>query len=253
MRWDQHFLISKNIAEKIVNSLDINSSDTVIEIGPGRGILTQFLVKKTKNIIVIEIDRDIVNYLKNKFENLKVICADFLKYDINKLHLPSPFKFIGNLPFSVGNRIIEKIMHYDNWDVAIFMVQKEVGERITACCGSKKYGLLSIIVQNFSTAKKIFIVKRSCFKPFPKVDAMVIKLMRKMPVVGLNNWSSFLKFVNKIFQMRRKKIVNILNKQFNIKKNYVNETLNKLNIDSSSRPEKLEIEKLFEISKIIEN
>ena len=183
-RLGQNFLVDKNIAKKIIKSADVSVSDTVIEIGPGKGILTEELLQKTKKIIAVEIDKKLSEELIEKYKNqknIKIINTDFLKYNPpKKLKL----KFVANLPYYISSAIIEKILHLNNWDTAVFMLQKEVACRLKATSGFDDYGVLSIACQIFCSVEKMFNVPGTCFNPKPEVTSTVVKLKRlKNPLI----------------------------------------------------------------------
>ncbi|PIU84029.1 MAG: ribosomal RNA small subunit methyltransferase A [Elusimicrobia bacterium CG06_land_8_20_14_3_00_38_11] len=210
-RRGQNFLVDKNIAKKVIKSADILSSDTVIEIGPGKGILTDELSQKSKKIIAIEIDKNLAEKLIEKYrnqKNIEIINTDFLKWQPPK---SQKLKFVANLPYYISSAIIEKILPLPNWDTAVFMLQKEVADRIIAQPGFYDYGVLSIACQVFCSVEKMFNVPGTCFYPKPKVTSTVVKLKRlKKPRIKKNEEKKFFGIVKSAFLHRRKTLLNSL-------------------------------------------
>ncbi len=241
-KFGQNFLVDKNIAHKIVNSTDINQNDTIIEIGPGKGILTELILQKTKKIIAVEIDKNLCNYLRRKFsnkKNIKIINSDFLKTKPIK----RPVKFISNLPFCSATAIIEKIFKFWNWESAVFTFQKEVAERMLAKPNTKKYGFLTILVWFYSIPEKLFLIKRNCFYPVPEVETMVIKFTPKKHSENSKISEKFFKLIKIAFSTKRKTILNSLNLKIDIEKNILRDMLLNAGISPDSRPEEISPEK----------
>ncbi len=211
--FDQHFLIDKNIAEKITRSLTCKGYDQVIEIGPGTGILTKLLLEnKNINTRHIEIDRESVQYLKKRFPGSsdKIIEQDFLKYSLGENH-SSALAIIGNLPYSISSQIFFKLL--DNWPLVaevVCMMQKEVAERIVSPPGSKAYGILSVLVQAFYNTQYLFSVGPRVFIPPPNVESAVIRLRRRSDFKLECNEELFFKVVKTAFGQRRKMLRNSL-------------------------------------------
>ena len=178
----QHFLKDKNIAQKIVESLGHESTNNVLEIGPGTGVLTQFLLKNPNiNLKVVEIDHESVEYLAEFYPQLSqhIVEADFLKTDLQAFY-KEPFSIIGNFPYNISSQIFFKILaNKSSIPVVVGMVQKEVAERICADYGSKTYGILSVLLQAYYDLEYLFTVNENVFIPPPKVKSAVIRLTRK--------------------------------------------------------------------------
>lgn len=219
-RLGQHFLKDLNIARRISETLTFKNYEKVVEIGPGMGMLTQFLIEKTKDLNLIEIDSESVSYLKNNFKkkNFNLIEIDFLKLDIEKKFGSEPFAIIGNFPYNISTQIIFKTLEHKN-QIPFFsgMFQKEVAERICEAPGSKKYGILSVLTQLFYETNLLFEVSPEVFKPKPKVISAVIKLERKENLNLDCDEKLLFKIVKSSFQQRRKTLRNSL-KSFNIPK-----------------------------------
>ena len=173
----QHFLKDLKIAEKIVSSLNRNKKDLIIEIGPGRGILTQKLIQKYSNLYLIEIDKDLLPFLKLKFPKLekKILNVDFLKFTFDDFFKKKNLSIIGNFPYNISSQIIFKIIeNKDRIDCVVGMFQKEVAKRICEKQGSKTYGIISVLTQFYFDVKYLFTVSPEVFTPKPKVFSGVI-------------------------------------------------------------------------------
>jgi len=208
----QHFLNDINIAEKIVNCLDAENVDQVLEIGPGTGVLTKFLLKKDFNLYVIEIDDESVNFLNVNFPELKdrIINDDFLKLNLNEF-FENEFALIGNFPYNISSQILFKVLEYkNNIPEVVGMFQKEVAERVSSKPGSKVYGILSVLIQAYFDVEYLFTVNESVFIPPPKVKSAVLKLKRKNDVLLKCNETLFFRVVKTAFNQRRKTLRNSL-------------------------------------------
>ena len=208
----QHFLHDQNVAQKIVNSLtDRENVNPVLEIGPGTGVLTQYLIANKKiKLALVEIDRDSVAYLKQKYPTLRIIEGDFLELDLSTL-FPVNYSIIGNFPYNISSQIFFNILRYKNSvDEVICMLQKEVAERIAAPSGSKIYGILSVLLQAYFSVEYLFKVSPGVFNPPPKVMSAVIRLKRNSIRNLPCNETYFVKVVKQGFNNRRKTLRNAL-------------------------------------------
>ena len=205
----QHFLNDQNIAQRIVDSLGVDGP--VLEIGPGTGVLTRFLVaKKNIDLKVIEIDWDSVAHLKKHYPNLKIIEGDFLKQDIPSI-FKERFAVIGNFPYNISSQIFFRVLeHREKVSEVVCMLQKEVAERIAEPPGSKTYGILSVLLQAFYDIKYLFQVSPGVFIPPPKVMSAVIRLERNSRVKLDCDEALFFKVVKQGFNNRRKTLRNAL-------------------------------------------
>ncbi|HEY4650734.1 MAG TPA: 16S rRNA (adenine(1518)-N(6)/adenine(1519)-N(6))-dimethyltransferase RsmA [Pontibacter sp.] len=215
----QHFLVDQNIAQKIVEQLTMPGGvEDVLEIGPGMGVLTQYLLQhKEYKTTVVDIDRESIAYLKEHFPALedRIISADFLKTDLSKL-FPGKFAIIGNFPYNISSQIFFKVLeHRDVVPEVVCMIQKEVAERIAAPPGSKTYGILSVLLQAFYTITYNFTVHEHVFHPPPKVKSGVISLLRNEVVQLPCNERLFFEVVKLSFGTRRKTLRNCL-KNYNL-------------------------------------
>lgn len=209
----QHFLRDKAIAQRIVDSLSGNTN-TVLEIGPGMGVLTELLLKRSDiTLHAIEIDRDSVPYLRAHFPELapRLIEGDFLQLDLSKLFSGSSFSVIGNFPYNISSQIFFRVLEFrDRIPELVGMVQKEVAERIAEKPGSKTYGILSVLIQAFYNVEYLFTVNESVFVPPPKVKSAVIRFTRnEVKELGCDE-KLFMRVVKTTFNQRRKTIRNSL-------------------------------------------
>ncbi len=176
----QHFLKDMQVAERIAKTLSDYKEYPVLEIGPGMGVLTRFLLAEGQNLSVVELDMESVQCLEQHFPELKgkIFAADFLKLDLNKL-FPGPFCIIGNYPYNISSQIFFKVLDYKNQiPCCSGMLQKEVAERMAAGPGSKTYGILSVLLQAWYDVEYLFTVSEKVFEPPPKVKSGVIRAVR---------------------------------------------------------------------------
>jgi 16S rRNA (adenine1518-N6/adenine1519-N6)-dimethyltransferase len=209
----QHFLNDQNIAQNIVEGLRAEQTKKVLEVGPGMGVLTRFLLKnKQYETSVVEIDRESVDYLQEHFPELKerIISADFLRLDLGKIY-NEPFAVIGNFPYNISSQIFFKILEYRNQiPEVVGMLQKEVAERLAAPPGSKTYGILSVFLQAYYNIEYLFTVHEYVFTPPPKVKSGVIRLTRnEREKLGCDE-KLFMSIVKMAFNQRRKTLRNSL-------------------------------------------
>ena len=238
----QNFLIDDNIKRKIVNAANIDKDSLIIEVGPGSGAITNFLVLFNVPVVAFEIDTRLKEELdKIKVDNLEVIYEDFLKvnlkeklskYKYKKLHL------IANLPYYITTPIIEKVMEEKSLDEMIIMVQKEVGDRFKAHPCTKEYNSLSVYLQYYFDIEKVCLVSKNCFIPKPKVDSIVLKFTRKKNQEKLNNSESFFKLIKDAFKQKRKNLRNNL-KEYDLVK--LENVLKELGKDLTYRAEQLSL------------
>lgn len=252
-KFGQNFLIDDNLTRKIVNSCEVKDSDLVIEIGPGLGALSEYIIEDAPNFKCVEIDHGASEYLRNRFrdyKNFDIIEKDFLTVDLNEFSEYENIKIISNLPYYITTPIIEKIITSNlKYKSLTFMMQKEVGERILSDVGTKKYSSLSIFIQYYCNVKKVCDVSCQSYYPQPKVDSVVLQLTNKQSEYID---AKFFKFVQTCFNARRKTILNNVTNMVNLSKSEIEEKFTQINIDSKLRPEKLTFEdfrKLFDTFK----
>jgi 16S rRNA (adenine1518-N6/adenine1519-N6)-dimethyltransferase len=212
----QHFLRDLNIVKTIVAAAELKPSDRVLEIGPGRGVLTGELLGRGITLTAVELDRALARNIELRFkgcERFKLVQGDILKTDLDALFPAGirPVKILGNLPYSITSPIFEKFMAWPGWDTAIFLIQREVAARIASAPGSREYGILTLAVQLFAEPETILQVKPGAFHPPPKVSSCVIRLRRKVhPLLLPEATPDFFDLAHGAFAHRRKTIANSL-------------------------------------------
>jgi len=203
----QHFLTDLSIAERIAHTLDDFKHLPVLEVGPGMGVLTQFLLDMGLDLTVVELDRESVDYLEAAFPQLhgRIIGEDFLKMDLKKLYGDAPFCVIGNYPYNISTQIFFKVLEYrDQVTCCSGMLQREVAQRIAEPPGSKTYGILSVLLQAWYDIEYLFTVDEHVFNPPPKVKSGVIRLTRNSVTdLGVDE-RMFKRIVKAAFGQRRK-------------------------------------------------
>lgn len=218
----QHFLVDENIAQKIVNSLT-NVEKPLIEIGPGMGVLTKYLIQKHPQFSVCEIDTESVEYLKEKYPKLNIIEGDFLKLNLQELYNEN-IAIIGNFPYNISSQIMFAV--YDNREIVdevVGMFQREVAKRLASPPGNKDYGILSVLLQAHYDIEYLIDVPPGVFSPPPKVNSGVIRLIRK------ENFS--LDCDERLFK-------NVVKATFNQRRKTIRNSIKSLNVDVSKLPDK---------------
>lgn len=261
----QNFLINDSVVNKIVESAEITKNDLVIEIGPGLGNLTEFLLEKAGKVIAIELDQRMLEILNDRFslyDNFEIINEDVLKVNLNELISKNKnseienAKIVANLPYYITTPIIMKLLE-EKLDIETItvMVQKEVADRLIAIPGEKLSGAITYSVYYYATSENVTIVENNSFIPEPEVDSEVIKLsIRKNPPVELLDENQFFKTVKASFMQRRKTLINALVNGGILKnKQDAKKLFDDLNMDYNTRGESLSIEKFAEISNYIVN
>ena len=203
----QHFLKDLNIAKDIADTVDSCPSLPILEVGPGMGVLTQYLVQKGRKVKVVELDFESVDYLKENYPQLQedIIESDFLKMELDKIFDNNPFVLTGNYPYNISSQIFFKMLDYkDLIPCCTGMIQKEVAERIAAGPGSKTYGILSILIQAWYKVEYLFTVHEHVFNPPPKVKSAVIRMTRNETTDLGCNERLFKLIVKTTFNQRRK-------------------------------------------------
>ena len=244
----QHFLNDKSIALRIASSLKADGISQVIEVGPGMGALTPFLLQEQRfKTTFVEIDVEAAEYLKTQFPEItdKLIVADFLRLPLEDYFGDQPLAIIGNFPYNISTQIFFRLLDYRSQvREAVGMLQKEVAERIAAAPGSKTYGITSVLLQAFYNIEYLFTVHENVFTPPPKVKSGVIRLTRNNVEALPCNEKMFFRVVKTAFNQRRKMLSNSL-------KSIIP---GKLAMPvMSKRPEQLGIEEFIELTQIIEN
>lgn len=243
----QHFLNDESIAQNIANALTYSGYYKTIEVGPGMGVLTKYLLEKPTETFVIEIDTESVDFLQNNYPSLSknILSKDFLKFDLNEVFKGESFAIIGNFPYNISSQILFKAIEMRN-QVPEFagMFQKEVALRVCEKKGSKVYGILSVLTQAFYDAEYLFTVPPTVFNPPPKVDSGVLRLTRKKNYTLPCNEKLFFSVVKTAFQQRRKTLRNSL-KSFSFSNSLKEDSIFDL------RPEQLSVEQFVAITQKI--
>lgn len=239
----QHFLNREDIAERIADALiHVGEYAQILEVGPGEGVLTKYLIQRASNLTAIELDRDLIMGLATKFPTLHIVNQDFLKVDLTKV-MTGQFGLIGNYPYNISSQILFKMVeHREFIPEMVGMFQKEVAERVIAPPGSKVYGVISVLIQAYYRGEYLFTVDKGAFNPPPKVQSGVIRLTRK-PIEEIDcEYSLFKQIVKVSFGQRRKMLRNTL-KQFISNSEVLEEDFFK------RRPETLSVEDFIQLTK----
>ena len=256
-RFGQNFLIDSNIVKKIVDTSNVNENTIVIEIGPGIGAMTELLAEKAKKVICFEIDKDMVEIIANEvigkgIKNVEVKEIDFLKVDLKDYDLTSDrIIVVSNLPYYITTPIIFKLLGEDIVTEIYVMVQDEVARRLVGMPGTKDYGSLSVMINFLAEAKFEFKVGRNCFLPAPNVDSAIVSIKRKKNDYRLKNEAKFLKFIQDIFEMRRKTLINNLLKKINISRDEIESKLIENDFDINVRSESLSLDQIVKLYQML--
>lgn len=256
--YGQNFLIDENVVQEIVEKAEVNKEDLVIEIGPGLGNLTKYLLESAGKVICIELDTKVIKILNDRFSlfnNFELINNDVLKVDLNELIKSnsqfSKVKVVANLPYYITTPIIMKLLeeHLDLESITV-MVQKEVALRLTEKPGQKETGAITYTINYYTNPTLEINVSKECFIPSPKVDSAVIKLeVLKTPKVQVENEELFFKIIKTAFLQKRKTLVNSFSNNGIASKEFLEKMLNELNIDLQIRAEKLTLDDFARITK----
>ena len=238
-RWGQNFLVDRNLLEKIVRTIDPKKSDSILEIGPGEGALTELIFPKVKEMVAIEIDPMLIEHLKNResLKGLNIVHGDVLLQDIENLPVKNLVRVIGNIPYNITSPIIfwliEQLIF---WEDAFIMMQKEVAERLSAVVGTKAYGRFTVVTGAYLNMEYCFTIPPDVFIPKPKVDSAIIRFTKKEnPLISDEKYMRFNELVSAAFSQRRKMLRNTL-KGWDIHPDLQEQ------INFSRRPETLTIE-----------
>ncbi|MBB3167272.1 16S rRNA (adenine(1518)-N(6)/adenine(1519)-N(6))-dimethyltransferase RsmA [Simiduia aestuariiviva] len=239
-RFGQNFLIDDGIIGRIARAVSASEHEQVVEIGPGKGAITELLLAGCPHLKVVELDRDLIPWLKVKFEqfpNFEVIAADALKVDFAALANGRPLRIVGNLPYNISTPLIFHLLSFVGQVQDMhFMLQKEVVQRMGAQPGNKVYGRLSIMVQYWCKVEYLFDVPPHCFSPAPKVDSAIVRLTpRAAPEVIADDHAVLQELVTAAFSQRRKTLRNTLKLLMDVA------DIDALDFDTSRRPETLSV------------
>ena len=257
----QNFLINQDVVNSIIDSSNITKEDLVIEIGPGLGTLTRFLLEKANKVICVELDKNMIKILNDRFklyDNIEILNNDILKTDLNKIIKEEKqnneiknVKIVANLPYYITTPIIMKLLE-SNLDInsITVMIQKEVADRLIEIPGGKNTGAITYAIYYYCTSEKILEVENNSFIPEPEVTSEVIKLnIRKNPPIEVANKKLLFDIIKKAFMQRRKTLLNsLVNSKVFLNKEDGIKILNELNIDINIRPEKLTLDDFAKIT-----
>ncbi len=245
----QNFLQDQNTCRRIVDAIKPTPEDHIIEIGPGQGALTRFLVDAAPaRLTVLEMDDYLAEQLDEEYPILEVVRTDALLFPWDSLN-DGPCKIIGNLPYNVGSKLIWDIVStVKTFDIAVFMVQHEVAKRLTADIDSKAYGGLTAWVKNFTTTKYLFKVPPTVFRPQPKVDSAVVAFVPLPADQWPENPEALSQLIKILFQKRRKQLSTILKQHWSPA---MAEWFEKEGVSTKARPENLTPEQFLGLSKLI--
>ena len=263
-KFGQNFLIDTHVLDKIIRESGVTKDDMVIEIGPGIGTMTQYLCENAREVVAIEIDKNLIPILEDTlsaYDNVTVINEDVLKVDIKKLAEEKnggrPVKVVANLPYYITTPIIMGLFEsHVPIDSITIMVQKEVADRMQEGPGSKEYGALSLAVQYYAKPEIVAIVPPNCFMPRPNVGSAVIRLTcHEKPPVEVKDEGFMFNLIRASFNQRRKTLVNgLTNASFlSVTKDQVTEALEKMELSPTIRGEALSLEQFAQLSNILKN
>lgn len=261
-KFGQNFLIDTHILERIIDEAGISKSDTVLEIGPGIGTMTQYLCENAGQVIAVEIDKALIPILADtlsEYDNITILNDDILKVDINKLvkekNEGRPIKVVANLPYYITTPIIMGLFEKKvNVESITVMVQKEVAQRMQACPGTKDYGALSLAVQYYAVPKIVSNVPPNCFMPRPNVSSAVIRLvLHDKPVIQVKSEELLFRIIRASFAQRRKTLMNSIHNsgELDITKEQVADALKQMGLSENIRGEALSLEQFAKLSDIL--
>ena len=250
-RFGQNYLHDRNILKKIVEEINPQPNEIIVEIGPGKGALTEFLYQNSENLAAVEIDKRVINDLQKRFPELKIIQSDFLKLDLKSFieNENTGLRIAGNIPYNITSSIIFKIINDANIiRDAVLMVQNDVAKRMTANRGTKDYGILSVLLQYFTDTKLCFKVSPNAFYPKPKVTSAVVHINLKRMDISEKTRQTFIKIVKASFGNRRKTLKNSLSNSIFKELNFLDS-----GIDLSKRAEQLSVDDFITLTNFAVN
>ena len=239
-RFGQHFLHDPSILGRIAEAVQIQPGDRVLEIGPGPGGLTLELARRTDRLVAIEKDRDLVPSLRQRFPRASIVEGDALELDWHALAGPGPVRIVGNIPYNITSPLLEQALRPPRPVAIVFLVQKEVAERVAAKPGGAEYGALTVGVQAVAKVERLFSVPAGAFKPRPKVDSAVLRLTPlEEPLVADSEVEPFRRFVVGLFGFRRKQLVRGLRELTDATPVVAEGWLRAAGIEPAARPQEL--------------
>jgi len=252
-RFGQHFLHDPGILRRIAAAVEVEAGDTMLEIGPGHGGLTAELDRTGARLIAIEKDRDLVPALRARFPGVRIVEGDALDLDWHELVGSGRARIVGNIPYNITSPLLEKALTPPRPVVVVFLVQKEVAERIAATAGNRSYGALSVGVQVVARVERLFTVPAGAFKPRPKVDSAVLRLSPlQEPLLGDAEIGAFRRFVVGLFGFRRKQLGRGLRELTGSPPATVVGWLAEAGVGETARPETLTPERFVRLFRIIQ-
>ncbi|MCX5887024.1 MAG: 16S rRNA (adenine(1518)-N(6)/adenine(1519)-N(6))-dimethyltransferase RsmA [Proteobacteria bacterium] len=256
----QNFLRDHSILKKIISFADLKKEDVVVEIGAGLGDLTALLAQKSRIVVALELDRRLIDILKDRFsqyKNVSIVQEDALRFNYQQIseQFQTRLKVVGNIPYYLSTVLTMKLLKMSSLiSLILFMFQREVAERITAGPASKTYGPLSILSQVYANVSKVLEVKKSCFIPQPKVDSALVKfIICQNPRIEIKDGKYFEKTLQSIFAQRRKTLQNALTALLHKSKLEITDICLSSGIDPHRRAETLSIEEVNKLMKMVRN
>lgn len=256
-RLGQNFLVDKNIAKKIVEAACVEPCDLIVEIGPGKGVLTERLIRKANRVIAVELDKNLCEFLRTRFEgycdNLTLVEGDILDFDFHNL---KDVKVIGNIPYYITSPLIAHLIEHKRFIDTIFItVQKEFAERLLAKPCSKQYSPISCFVQYHTQPAMLFGISRNAFLPRPEVDSCLVELKVLKPTakVSVKDERLFFRLIRSAFNKRRKTILNSLasDERFSLNKSRWEVLLKDSGINPVRRPETVSLEEFAKLADVV--
>ena len=257
-RFGQNFIKDRKVLEDIVSASGLDKTETAVEIGPGIGVLTEFLAESAKKVYAVEVDRKLIPILQDnlgRYDNVEIINQDIMKTDLTALTDGEPFRIVANLPYYITTPIIMSLLetHVPCKSMTV-MVQKEVGERMTASPKNKSYGALTLAVNYYSEAEIVRKVPAGCFIPAPKIDSVVVNMrLHKEPPVKVKDERLLFSIIRGAFNQRRKTLVNALSGYagVNISKERIAEAIDDIGLKRATRGEELSLKQFADLADIL--
>lgn len=248
----QNFLVDEEALQNIIRAADIKSSETILEVGPGLGVLTEELAKRAGRVVAVEKDENLLTILKHPLSHLEMVefvHSDILKVDLSK-YISGPYKVVANIPYYLTSKLFQFLLEKNNPpECLVLMVQKEVGERVIAAPG--ELSILGISVQVYADAEIAAYVPKTSFWPVPEVDSVVLKITPREKYPEIKDKKLFFRILKIAFAGKRKQIHNTLGNGLHLDKEKTNELLTKSGIDGVIRPQDLKIEQWIDLYKEI--
>ena len=243
-KWGQNFLSDSNLLDRIIRTLDLQKNDSILEIGPGDGLLTEKIFSNVKEMAIVEIDPLLVKHLsiRSDFTDIRIIHGDILMQNIEEIPITNPVRVVGNIPYNITSSIIFWLIEQlDYWEDAHIMLQKEVADRLIAQVGTKQYSRLTVLVGVYINIELCFKVAPDVFYPKPKVESAIVRMTKKKnPIISDSEFLKFNRVVKAAFSKRRKMLRNSLS-GFDIPEKVKKE------IDFTRRPETLSIDEFAKL------